>query len=119
MISVSAPLASSSCLRRSKPPWMRSFCAGGAALAQAVMPGAWLTAQAKLIGILFSANGIEVIGLRHLVQQRERSQQQAMHPHGIEPPHVHVDQGRALVRREIVAVREPRSRLEIRVPAGR
>src|ERR1700686_3409037 len=82
--STCVPLASSPRRSRSKPPWMRSLCAGGAALAHAVMPGAWLTAQAKLMGILFSANGFEVIGFRHLVQEREGPQQQSMHPKGIE-----------------------------------
>src|SRR5580704_2987024 len=93
----SVPLASSSPRRRSKPAWIRSFWAAGAALAQAVMPGAWLTAQAKLIGILFSANRLEVIGFRHLVQERERPQQQAMHSHGVELPDIPADQRGALV----------------------
>jgi hypothetical protein len=61
------------------------------------MPGGWLTAHAYLIGILFSANGLEVIGFRHLVQERERPQQQAMYPQGVELPDVHAGERRALV----------------------
>src|ERR1700684_567225 len=97
---------------------MRSFCSGGAALAQAVMPGAWLTAQAKLMGILFSANGSEVIGFVHLVQERELAQQQPMHPHGVELPDVLAGDRGALIGRQVVALRECLARLEKRLAAG-
>src|ERR1700730_15602618 len=118
MIRTSVPLASSSPRSRAKPAWMRSFCGGDAASAQAVIPGAWLTAQAKLIGILFSANGLEVIGFRHVVQERERPQQQAVHPHGVELPDILGGERRALVRREVVGGGESLRRLEIGLAAG-
>src|ERR1700689_4363036 len=118
-IKVSVPLASSSRRSRSKPPKMRSFCGGGAASVHAVMPGAWLVAQAKLIGILVSANGPEVIGLRHLGQQRERPQQQTVDPHRIKLIDIHVDQRAALVLGQIIGLREGRGRSEIGLAARR
>src|SRR5215218_7391903 len=85
---------------------MRSFCSAGAASDQAVMPGAWLVAQAKLIGISFSSDGFQVVRLRHLVQDSEGPQQQRMYAECIETADVKAQQRFALAVRQFIAFRK-------------
>jgi hypothetical protein len=56
----------------------------GAASGHAVIPGAWLAAQAKTIPISLSPNGPKIIDFRHLVDDRERAQDQPVNAHPVQ-----------------------------------
>jgi hypothetical protein len=53
-----------------------------------------------------SADRFEIVGLWHLVQERERSQQEPVHAKRVEPADIEFQQRIALAAVEIVAVGE-------------